>query len=522
MLLYIPVLQLKTPPQMMAIVVVPVLFGLAEVFVAHIEVRGQAHTFSLVELPLVLGLLFLRPALLVPAHLAAAALALVLYRRQQPAKLLVNLAAFALEDSLALLVFHGLAANGNPLRQRTWLSITAATVLASVTAVLVVTLAIRLSGQRQPRKETAVSLGLGVAITLVTTSTGLAFVVLAKTDSSATVLLLLPTVATYVAQRSTVQRRQGQRTLQFLRLSTGVINKTRDQSAAARHLLALAREQFQADVVALTYVAASDPDAALLIRIGPGNEEPENLAIDRGTEWPLWMQLAAPQGRLVSAARDPLDLLLPGITVRDGIIVPLTVGERSVGYMFVGNRLSDVSRFSASDVGLLTTVANDLAIGIEDGQLDQPAHHMRVLERQLAYRADHDAETGLFSHTAYLDRAGQRLAAAPSGVLALLVSVTAVGPEPMWPALSLVIAERLKRCLRGEDVAARIDQCRFAVLASAAEITRLALIMEDRLRRVLAQPIYLDGIPIPVLLSTTSTVAHSLEDLERLLPGTAR
>ena len=83
------------------------LFAMAEIFVVHFELGRESHTFSLVEIPIVLGLLFVDPLLLVAAHVIGAGAALALYRRQAPVKLLYNVAAFALEDCLALLIFHG-------------------------------------------------------------------------------------------------------------------------------------------------------------------------------------------------------------------------------------------------------------------------------------------------------------------------------------------------------------------------------------------------------------------------------
>jgi hypothetical protein len=62
-------------------------FYLAEVFVVHLQFRKQAHTMSLTEIGLVLGLFFASPANLLAAQVAGAAVALSLHRRQRPIKL---------------------------------------------------------------------------------------------------------------------------------------------------------------------------------------------------------------------------------------------------------------------------------------------------------------------------------------------------------------------------------------------------------------------------------------------------
>jgi len=54
------------------------------------------------------GLFFVSPLVLIPARLAGGALALTLVRRQRPVKLAFNLALFAVEASVALVIFHAL------------------------------------------------------------------------------------------------------------------------------------------------------------------------------------------------------------------------------------------------------------------------------------------------------------------------------------------------------------------------------------------------------------------------------
>jgi ABC-type phosphate/phosphonate transport system permease subunit len=59
-------------------------FYLAEVFAVHLHFRKQAHTISLTEVGLVLGLFFASPLSLLVAQVVGAAAALALHRRQRP------------------------------------------------------------------------------------------------------------------------------------------------------------------------------------------------------------------------------------------------------------------------------------------------------------------------------------------------------------------------------------------------------------------------------------------------------
>src|SRR5918992_14003 len=89
----------------------PVLAGLfffAEIFVVHLEFRRDAHSFSLSEVFLLLGLFFASPSALLLAQLVGAGAALALVSRQSFLKVAFNCANFALGTTVAILVFRTL------------------------------------------------------------------------------------------------------------------------------------------------------------------------------------------------------------------------------------------------------------------------------------------------------------------------------------------------------------------------------------------------------------------------------
>src|SRR5262249_18701172 len=94
-------------------------FYLAEVYVVHLQFRKQAHTLSLTEFGLVLGMFFASPAGLLAAQFVGAGVALSVHRRQRPMKLAFNLAELPLCSGIALLVFRSYY-DGDPHSMRTW------------------------------------------------------------------------------------------------------------------------------------------------------------------------------------------------------------------------------------------------------------------------------------------------------------------------------------------------------------------------------------------------------------------
>ena len=77
----------------------------AEVFVLHVQVKREAQTLALSEIPLVLGLAFAAPGALVAGFVTGGALAYVFHRHQRGLKLAYNLALKATDGILAVTLY---------------------------------------------------------------------------------------------------------------------------------------------------------------------------------------------------------------------------------------------------------------------------------------------------------------------------------------------------------------------------------------------------------------------------------
>src|SRR5438067_596017 len=65
-------------------------FAASEIFVVHVPVGSDSHSFSLGEVPLVIGLFQVTPGVLLAAAIAGGGLALLAYRRQEFTKVVFN------------------------------------------------------------------------------------------------------------------------------------------------------------------------------------------------------------------------------------------------------------------------------------------------------------------------------------------------------------------------------------------------------------------------------------------------
>src|SRR5439155_22086513 len=98
--------RLATHKHALPTLVLVLLFALSEIFVVHIKFRHDAHTFSLSEIPLMLGLFFCAPQSLILAQVVGGGAMLIAHRRQSLIKLVFNLGVYAASLAVAAGTFR--------------------------------------------------------------------------------------------------------------------------------------------------------------------------------------------------------------------------------------------------------------------------------------------------------------------------------------------------------------------------------------------------------------------------------
>jgi hypothetical protein len=193
------------------------LFYLTEVRVLHLRFRREAHSYSLSEVPLVLGLFLSAPADVILGAVLGSGLGLLVHRRPAPVKLAFNVALFLLAPAAAVVVFGRLAGLPDPLEARSWLAAFAATAVSMSLGLLAVNAAIALvqGDIDKPRVVTAIRLGLAIAA--MDTCLALVMVTLLWIAPGQVWLLAIPLALVVLAWRSygvaiaTQARRHGSR-----------------------------------------------------------------------------------------------------------------------------------------------------------------------------------------------------------------------------------------------------------------------------------------------------------------------
>ena len=142
-----------------------------------------------------------------------------------------------------------------------------------------------------------------------------------------------------------------------------------------------------------------------------------------------------------------------------------------IGSLIISNRLTEGTMFSEDDLRLLETLANQAAVALENGHLEQSLAELSRLKEQLRHQAYHDPLTGLPNRTLFLEKVVDRISRPTDKmpvVLFLDLDDFKVVNDTLGHAagdrLLFDVAARLRTVLRTEDVAARLGGDEFAVL----------------------------------------------------------
>ena len=475
-------------PTWAAVPVLAILFALTEIFVVHLRIRADAHTISLLELPLALGLFFAQPLVLLGAQLLGAGAALVLHRRQGPLKLLFNTAVFASTSVVAITLYRLLSSGEARLGQRELLYGAVALLVEALLAVVLVFLVISISAESWRLADLRSGVGFGLLTATFTVSLGIIAVVVVDARPGIAWILIVPTAGTYLANWSYTTQRRRHEGLDFLYQSTKLLHQSPELESAIVDLLQHACATFNAGASQLVYMTESSDDL-MSIRVGPGDLVQSMQVLD-GSQRALMELLAGRQACIVKPSGGALQSEFLSLSGYESAIVAPMIGEhRLMGALVVADRLSKVVSFDSSDVRLAETLANHTTTALENGRLEQSLEQLRVLEGRLTFQALHDPLTGLANRELFrthLSEAIERQPGTPGAVLFIdlddFKTVNDSFGHAAGDALLIEVAARLSSCVVGSDTIARLGGDEFAILLGAATQADATYIAEQILQ----------------------------------------
>ena len=363
-------------------IVLVLLFAIAERAVFHLRFRKDAHSFSLSEIPLVIALFVASPVAAITAQMVANA-AVLLLRRQQAVKLTFNIGQFAVQTAVAIIVFRPIAGLGDPIGPTGWLAAIVAALMALMAAEAMINAVIRLTGGRLSFKETYEVLLLSAMATIMNTATALIGVVLLKLYAAAAWLTAVPPVILYIAYRAYVSQREESDRLGSLYEATRALHASPQIESAMVAAVSSARSMVDAEY-AEAFLFPIDGSEAYVTSVGPADTtRVMEVAPADGLVSVRKMARAARNGLLAGPLDHPVAAAGETLVVDQAIVAPMHSGSEVVGILLTANRLDDVSRFKPEDVGLVQTLAGQVAVSLENGRLGESLAQITTLKERL-------------------------------------------------------------------------------------------------------------------------------------------
>ena len=483
------------------------LVAFSEIAVIHVQLRREVLSYSLNEIPLILGLFFAAPGDLVLAVLTGVLAALVLHRRQSMLKLTFNIGHFCLEAGMAIVVFHAVVGTHSHIGPAGWLGAFGAAFVAHTINSLCLALAMSLAEGRRQVIESL--LGVGSIIAFTNACVALALVTVLWTHPTSSWLLAVPAILLFLAYRGYNAQRQKRQSLELLYESTRVLQQSLEANSVVDTVLEQARQMLRADYAEITRFPTVKGGRAFRASLGPGVRREPLRSINLDPTEGVWARVAA-EGQTILVARpienEKLRLHFHERGIRDAIVAPLHGPAGIMGTLLVGNRLrDDVATFDSDDLKLVETLANHASISLENGRL------VESLKRQAAeneFQAQHDSLTGLFNRTMFHSRVSQALDEAQTDMVGVLLmdldrfkEINDTLGHPTGDSLLKETSFRLRRILGPDITIARLGGDEFAVLLPRLRSLIGATDMASNLVSALREPYELQDLSLDVSAS---------------------
>jgi len=461
-----------------------VLFAIAESCVVHVYIDRQARTFSLSEIPLLLGLAYVSPMGLVGGRLLGSLIALAIVRRQLGLKLAFNLSYFLLDTGLAVIVYRAVLDGTSPFGARGFLAAVAATSTSLVVGSIAVSMVIAAMEGRWMRSPLESLAGLGALTTFLSTYLGVVAVNALAPIRTSPWLYAGAAVLIFAAYGAHSKVRQSANHLENLYDFSRTIASKLTQGAVDFALLEYTSDLLRAD---RSELVLTDEDSASFITLHDGT-----LSVLNGKP----ASEAAERHRGLLRGRD---IALAG----DLMVTTLRTGDQPIGTLLVSGRLGEVDRFGEADLHLFETLAAHGSVALRNFRL---LEWLRREADERHHQALHDSLTGL-PNRARLDdelRKALILRQAHESVCVMLIDldrfkeVNDTLGHHQGDVLLRRIAERIKGVVDDGTLVARLGGDEFAVVFTTTddrpEIQARATAIEQRL----LEPFELSGLVFEV------------------------
>jgi diguanylate cyclase (GGDEF)-like protein len=519
------------------------LFGVAEVCVLHVQMRGGARTVSLSEAPLVLGLFFTAPPNLVLARLVGPLVVFILIRRQSLLKLGVNTAVLLVEAGMAVELFRLILGTASAASPRAWLAAYVAVLVSGIVSAVLITFVIALFQDEFHLSDLTRAAGNSAAVSAIIGTIALVAVNALQRSTETGWLLAGAAAVILICYRAYAALTGRHAALARLYAFTDAITSTHEPDEVLRQLLISAREIAAAEHAEIVFAPAlpggmptrltvdgdgrlhrndasagssahessleiPDPVHAQVLRTGTAILLPFGSGLSRRPDWRRYLKRVGRRETLAVPLRDA-----PPQDTEHGRSTDTSGATPVTGSLLIAGRVGQVRTFDASDLRLVETMANHAGLALRNGWLING----------LTHAVRHDALTGLvnrsYLHQQLTDVLAEIRTGDRAGAAVMICDLNgfkdvndALGHQ-MGDVLLQEVARRASAALAPGDVLARLGGDEFAILLPNTLSAEAATEAGERVLRAIAEPVALADLVISVGISIGVALAprHGVE-----------
>jgi diguanylate cyclase (GGDEF)-like protein len=470
--------------------------------------RGNTIEIALDEVPLILGLVFLSPSLLVLACTCANA---VFYagRRRGLIKVVFNVAMTGLSTAVAAVVYRKLLGTHDPVSILGWAVAVAALAALVLTINLTIAIMAKLYGQTsQRRTESPIML----TTMLTAASMCLAVIVLdaAWVNVWATVPVLLVAGLIIAAYRGyarlTLRFASLQRLYDFSRaLGTASL----EPSSMSLDVLGQVCTVMRARRAQLVLAEPSGiPRRISLDQRGPSEVEPISLDKSSFVTKVIETGVACLQNSATIQHHKTSSDPVAGEYI-SAIVAPLMSERTTIGAIVALDRDEKLDSFDNDDLRLFEALVAHASANLERARL---VEELRFEVDSKTHQATHDMLTGLPNRMLFTSRASSALNASEGVAIVLLdldrfKDVNDTLGHAIGDRLLLEVSERLQRAVSDHATVARLGGDEFALVIPGVTDPAQAVAKVNDLHGALTRPIEIDGLTLAVTASAGIALA---------------
>lgn len=505
-------------PQPAMFAILCVIFALVSWFPVQFHYRGNTYLFVLEEVPMLLGLVFLSPTLLVLSAVCAEVFVRVGPRRQPAFKAFFNVASCAMSIALAALVYREMLGSSSPVSLWGWLAASAGLCTSMVSTILMARIVMKVIGQTSER-QTVVQ--FTTEAMFMAANMCLSFVVLDLAWFSLWAIVPLALVAALIIgayngyARLTLRFASLQRLYDFSRaIGTASLEPPSMSEDVLRQVCTVMRAR-RAELV------LTEP-SGMARRISVEDGEPsafEPVSLEESSIVAQAVSSGTASVHNVESQSGKPEIDPVSGSYRHAVVAPITSGRSTIGAIAAFDRYEELDDFDSDDLRLFETLVAHASASLERSRL---VEELRFEVDSKSHQATHDALTGLPNRVLFQTRAAQALRES-RGVAVVLLDIDrfkdvndtlghAIGDH-----LLCEVSERLVHAVSGRATVARLGGDEFALVIPDVTESGLAVEIMNDLHREMSRPIRIDGLALAVTASAGIAISPQHGDDVALL-----